>query len=377
MSDAELATYKSMIKQLLKCNVHSPPLFDIKDIIGVCGNAMRIMKEQPVFLQLKSPIVICGDIHGQLHDLQRIFRTKGEPPDTPYLFMGDYVDRGDRSVEVSLLLLAMKVCYPYHIFLLRGNHECPDTNDRYGFREECKEYKGPNNTYDDTLWTVFNKVFQWLPLCASVNGKSFCVHGGLSPELKSLDQLDDIDRSTIANIPDKGLVCDLLWSDPDKNEPSWGENERGCSYTFGPQIVEDFCNKHGFDLVCRAHQVMDGGYEFFCKRRLATVFSASNYCGDYGNRGSILCVDPDLKCSLVILLPNDQQEAHALLSPTASTTDSNEADENEELASIFSSPQGGVVSGEIDVERLPSPPPTMRAPSPRPGSANKHVLHEL
>ena len=117
-------------------------------------------------------------------------------------------------------------------------------------------------------------------------------------------------------------MCDLLWSDPERNEPGWGENDRGCSYTFGPKIVDQFCTAHGFDLVCRAHQVMDGGYEFFCKRKLATVFSASNYCGDQGNRGSILNVDKRLKCSLVILLPNDDQETHELLAGTTSASSS-------------------------------------------------------
>lgn len=360
--------YMDIIQSLISCNPREPPQIPVAKLHNIAASALCAMKEQPPYLELRAPMVICGDIHGQLHDLQRIFRMKGAPPKTPYLFLGDYVDRGDRSVEVATLLLALKAQYPYDIFLLRGNHECPDTNDRYGFRDECMNYAGEGNTQDDTLWTIFNRAFQWLPLCASVDKRIFCVHGGLSPELKSLDQLSAIDRNVLHKVPSQGLVCDLLWSDPERNEPDWGENERGCSYTFGPKIVDTFCNEHGFDLVCRAHQVMDGGYEFFCKRKLATVFSASNYCGDQGNRGSILCVDKRLKCSLVILLPDDEQESHDILSGTTSASSSmgaqqiKENDEDlHELDSIFNQSQ------EIDMNRIPSPPPTNRAPSPRPG----------
>lgn len=361
--------YADVIQQLLTCDPRNPPLFPAATLHRIAAHALGTMKGQPPYLHLRAPIVICGDIHGQLHDLQRIFKLKGTPPDTPYLFLGDYVDRGDRSVEVATLLLALKAQHPYHIFLLRGNHECPDTNDRYGFRDECAQYGGEGNTPDDTLWTIFNKVFQWLPLCASVNGRIFCVHGGLSPDLKTLDQLDAIDRSTLDKVPSDGLVCDLLWSDPERNEPGWGENDRGCSYTFGPKIVDQFCTDHGFDLVCRAHQVMDGGYEFFCKRKLATVFSASNYCGDQGNRGSILNVDKRLKCSLVILLPNDDQETHELLAGTTSASSSVGAGQAmkdeicDELGSIFDAAR----ASEVAMDRVPSPPPTHRAPSPRPG----------
>lgn len=376
--------YASIASQLLTCDPRNPPVFPAATLHAVAANALRVLKDQPPFLPLQAPLIICGDIHGQLHDLQRIFRIKGMPPESRYLFMGDYVDRGDKSVEVTLALLALKAQFPNHVFLLRGNHECSNTNDHYGFREECAQYAGEGNTPDDTLWTIFNRVFQWLPLCASVNGRIFCVHGGLSPELKSLDQLDAIDRSTLATVPDSGLVCDLLWSDPDRNETGWGENDRGCSHTFGPKIVEDFCNQHGFDLVCRAHQVMDGGYEFFCKRKLATVFSAANYCGDQGNRGSIMSVDKRLKCNLIILLPNDDEQSHELrlgsstgssVASSASSARAGDAMKDElcdELGSIFQSQLG--VGGEVGIDRAVSPPPTSRAPSPRVGMLGMQVM---
>jgi serine/threonine-protein phosphatase PP1 catalytic subunit len=364
--------YTPMIDSLLQCHPDRPPAIPPTTLKQLALDAIHAMKQQDVFLHLKAPITICGDIHGQLHDLLRVFKQQGTPPDTPYLFLGDYVDRGDKSIEVVALLLAFKVMYPCSIFLLRGNHECPDTNGRYGFREECVEYiaknafreeEGVEAINGDTLWTIFNRVFQWLPLCASVENRVFCVHGGLSPKLQSLEQLHAIDRTHLVEVPGEGLVCDLLWSDPDKNEIGWGENERGCSHTFGPRIVEDFCDKHGFDFVCRAHQVMDHGYEFFCKRRLATVFTASNYCGDYGNRGSVLQIDPQMCCSLIILLPNNEISTHELFGKEKEPSPDPSASVGAAIGDIPVDIPVDML--ELPIGRAASPPPTARPPSPR------------
>ena len=346
---APKSNYKSLIESLMSCHPSSPPAIAVTTLMNLATETKECLRSQDPYLKVSAPMTICGDIHGQLQDLLRVFKQRGTPPDVPYLFLGDYVDRGDKSIEVIALLFALKVVYPERIFLLRGNHECPETNGNYGFREECDSYVSQyastsGGVSGKDLWDTINGVFQWMPLCASVEDRIFCVHGGLSPELKELKQLYDIDRNSLRKIPDKGLVCDLLWSDPDKNELEWGENERGCSYTFGPKIVEDFCEKHGFDLVCRAHQVMDHGYEFFCRRKLATVFTASNYCGDYGNRGSVLYVDPKLRCSLVVMLPNNEIS----------------------MDDVFGSElQSGNSSSELPLGRVQSPPPTVRPPSPR------------
>lgn len=379
-------SYTAVVKQLLECDPKHPPPIPPHTLQQLAADAQQIMKDQPVFLPLRAPITICGDIHGQFDDLRRVFAIRGTPPKVPYLFLGDYVDRGEHSVEVITLLLALKVQWPNHIFLLRGNHECPDTNGEYGFRDECAKYlsrcpiKQCGDITGDELWATFNRTFQWMPLCASVNGRIFCVHGGLSPELKQLTQLDEIRRETLATVPSKGLVCDLLWSDPDRNEPAWGENERGCSCTFGPKIVDEFCTKHGFHLVCRAHQVMDSGYEFFCKRKLATVFTASNYCGDYGNRGSVLHVDPKLRCSLAILLPNNEQ-TETVLDTGSDPQDTPPCDLSTAplspppppLRPRIALPSGPPLAQahapmelEVALEGADSPRPTLRPPSPRP-----------
>ena len=146
-------------------------------------------------------------------------------------------------------------------------------------------------------------------MAAIVDEKIFCCHGGLSPELQQLDQIKKIVRPT--DVPDTGLLCDLLWSDPDKDMVGWGENDRGVSFTFGEDIVAQFLRKMDLDLVCRAHQVVEDGYEFFARRQLVTIFSAPNYCGEFDNAGAIMSVDDTLMCSFQILKPAEKRNRAA------------------------------------------------------------------
>ena len=247
---------------------------------------------QPMLLELEAPIKICGDIHGQYPDLLRLFDYGGVPPESNYLFLGDYVDRGKQSLEVICLLFAYKVKYPENFFLLRGNHETQSINKIYGFYDECKR------RYNPGLWKLFTQCFDCLPVAALIDEKIICMHGGLSPDFRSFDLIRDISRPT--DVPDKGLLCDLLWADPDKDTAEWGENERGVSYTFGTKVVEQILDKHDLDLVCRAHQVVEDGYEFFAGRRLVTIFSAPNYCGEFDNAGAMMSVDESLTCSFQV-----------------------------------------------------------------------------
>eukprot|EP00912_Choanoflagellata_sp_UC4_P001996 UC4_evm1s1281 len=189
--------------------------------------------------------------------------------------------------------MAYKLKYPENFFMIRGNHECASINRIYGFYDECKR------RYSIKLWKIFNDCFNCMPLAAIVDDKIFCVHAGISPDLQSLEQIRRIMRPT--DVPDTGLLCDLLWSDPDKDITGWAENDRGVSFTFGPDVVGKFLNKHDFDLVVRAHQVVEDGYEFFAKRQLVTIFSAPNYCGEFDNAGAMMSVDETLMCSFQIL----------------------------------------------------------------------------
>ena len=258
------------------------------EITQLCQRSRDILMQQPILLELEAPLKICGDIHGQFYDLLRLFEYGGFPPEANYLFLGDYVDRGKQSLETICLLLAYKIKYPENFFILRGNHECASINRIYGFYDECKR------RYNIKLWKTFTDCFNSLPVAAIIDEKIFCMHGGLSPDLRDMSQIKCIMRPT--DVPDVGLVCDLLWADPDKDVQGWGENDRGVSYTFGPDVVKSFLRKHDLDLVARAHQVVEDGYEFFAKRQLVTLFSAPNYCGEFDNAGAMMSVDETLMC---------------------------------------------------------------------------------
>jgi serine/threonine-protein phosphatase PP1 catalytic subunit len=268
------------------------------EIKMLCTRVRPILLEQPMLLELEAPMKVCGDIHGQFTDLLRLFEYGGFPPEANYLFLGDYVDRGKQSIETICLLLAYKIQYPENFFILRGNHESAGINRIYGFYDECKR------RYSIKLWKVFSDVFNCLPAAALIDEKILCMHGGLSPELHSVHEIADLDRP--CDVPDVGLLCDLLWSDPDPNVMGWGDNDRGVSFVFGADVVTNFLEMQDLDLLVRAHQVVEDGYEFFAGRRLVTLFSAPNYCGEFDNAGGMISVDEDLMCSFQILKPSSR-----------------------------------------------------------------------
>jgi len=277
----------------------------------LCQMVRPILLNQPMLIELEAPLKICGDIHGQYTDLLRLFEYGGFPPNSNYLFLGDYVDRGKQSLETICLLLCYKIQHPQNFFILRGNHESAGINRIYGFYDECKR------RYSIKLWKIFSDTFNCLPVSALVDEKILCMHGGLSPELESLQQIADLPRPR--DVPDVGLMCDLLWSDPDTTVNGWGENERGVSFVFGADVVAEFLDRHELDLLVRAHQVVEDGYEFFAGRRLVTLFSAPNYCGEFDNAGGIISVDENLKCSFQILKPSSRQSRFpARTTPTVS-----------------------------------------------------------
>lgn len=238
------------------------------EITAVCQAAREVFLSQPALLELNPAVKIVGDVHGQYTDLIRMFEMCGFPPNSNYLFLGDYVDRGKQSLETILLLLCYKLRFPENFFLLRGNHECANVTRVYGFYDECKR------RCNVKIWKTFVDTFNCLPIASIVAGKIFCVHGGLSPSLSHMDDIRQIARPT--DVPDYGLLNDLLWSDPADMESDWEANERGVSYCFGKKVIMEFLQKHDFDLVCRAHMVVEDGYEFFTDRVLVTVFSAPN-----------------------------------------------------------------------------------------------------
>ena len=258
-----------------------------EELKQLCEKAKEIFIEESNVQNVSAPVIICGDIHGQIYDLIELFKKGGEIPNSRYVFMGDYVDRGYNGVEVLELLLALKVKYPEHITLLRGNHESRQICFAYGFYEEITRKYGNANA-----WEYFTDLFDYLPLAALVEGKIFCVHGGLSPLISTVDQIRLINRKM--EIPREGVFCDLMWSDPDDIE-TWIISCRGAGWIYGWKVVDEFTHINGLELICRAHQlVMEGFKYWFQNKNLCTVWSAPNYCYRCGNRASILKLDSDL-----------------------------------------------------------------------------------
>ena len=209
--------------------------------------------------------------------------------------------RGVYAFTLHLLIYSPPTPTPFLglTFPLPLPHPLPSFR-RAGFYDECKR------RYNIKLWKTFTDCFNCLPVAAIVDEKIFCMHGGLSPELQNMEQIKRIMRPT--DIPDTGLLCDLLWADPDKDIVGWGENDRGVSFTFGEDVVAQFLRRHDLDLVCRAHQVVEDGYEFFARRQLVTIFSAPNYCGEFDNAGAMMSVDDTLMCSFQILKPAEKRQ---------------------------------------------------------------------
>ncbi|CAN8273792.1 unnamed protein product [Cochlearia groenlandica] len=248
---------------------------------------MEILVEESNVQRVNAPVTLCGDIHGQFFDLMELFRVGDDCPKTNYLFLGDFVDRGYHSVETFQLLLALKVRYPDRITLLRGNHENRQITQVYGFYDECLRKYGSAN-----VWRYCIDIFDYLSLAAVVENKIFCVHGGLSPAIMTIDQIRMIDRKQ--EIPHDGPMSDILWSDPDETVANWGVNSRGVGYIFGSNVVTSFNHFNNIDYIARAHQLVNEGYRWMFDSKIVTVWSAPNYCYRCGNEASILVLDENL-----------------------------------------------------------------------------------
>lgn len=231
-----------------------------------------------------SKFTICGDIHGQYYDLLNIFELNGLPSETnPYLFNGDFVDRGSFSVECIFTLFGFKLLYPNHFFMSRGNHESATMNQMYGFDGEVKA------KYSDLMADLFTEVYNWLPLAHCLNKRVLVMHGGLfSRDNVTLEEIQQIDRNR--QPPDEGLMCELLWSDP---QPQMGRapSKRGVGVQFGPDVTQNFLALNNLDYVVRSHEVKNEGYEVGHDGKCITVFSAPNYCDTMGNQGAFITLN--------------------------------------------------------------------------------------
>ncbi|EHA8589277.1 putative Serine/threonine-protein phosphatase BSL3 [Cocos nucifera] len=296
---------KKVIAHLLKPRGWKPPVrrqffLDCNEIADLCDSAERIFTSEPSVLNIKAPVKIFGDLHGQFGDLMRLFDEYGAPSTAgdiayiDYLFLGDYVDRGQHSLETITLLLALKVEYPHNVHLIRGNHEAADINALFGFRIECIERMGERDGI--WAWHRINRLFNWLPLAALIEKKIICMHGGIGRSINHVEQIENLQRP-ITMEAGSIVLMDLLWSDPTENDSVEGlrPNARGPGLvTFGPDRVMEFCNNNDLQLIVRAHECVMDGFERFAQGHLITLFSATNYCGTANNAGAILVLGRDL-----------------------------------------------------------------------------------
>ncbi|KAF9359055.1 3',5'-cyclic-nucleotide phosphodiesterase (PDEase) (3':5'-CNP) [Mortierella sp. NVP85] len=261
--------------------------------IYILQKGTELLKKEPNLLEVDAPITVCGDIHGQYYDLMKLFEVGGNPAETRYLFLGDYVDRGYFSIECVLYLWSLKIWYPDTLFLLRGNHECRHLTDYFTFKTECK------HKYSERVYDACMESFCTLPLAAIMNKQFLCIHGGLSPELNTLDDLRQINR--FREPPTHGLMCDLLWADPleefgsEKTSEFFVHNHvRGCSYFFSYHAACAFLEKNNLLSIIRAHEAQDAGYRMYRKTKatgfpsVMTIFSAPNYLDVYNNKAAVL-----------------------------------------------------------------------------------------
>ncbi|KAL8113104.1 hypothetical protein AgCh_020431 [Apium graveolens] len=293
--------HKKVISTLLRPQNWKPPVdrsffLDAYEVGELCYAAEQIFIHEPSVLKLKAPIKLFGDLHGQFGDLMRLFDEYGSPSTAgdityiDYLFLGDYVDRGQHSLETITLLLALKIEYPENVHLIRGNHEAADINALFGFRLECIERMGENDGI--WAWTRFNQLFNYLPLAALIEKKIICMHGGIGRSIHSVEQIENLKRPITMDAGSLVLM-DLLWSDPTENDSVEGlrPNPRGPGLvTFGPDRVTEFCKRNKLQLIIRAHECVMDGFERFAQGQLITLFSATNYCGTANNAGAILVV---------------------------------------------------------------------------------------
>ena len=267
------------------------PRFEGSDLKNLCRMAEEMFKSEETLLDLSGDFVIVGDIHGNIRDLLRILAYTGNPFNEKYLFLGDYVDRGEFSLEVITLLFALKLALPSSIFLIRGNHEFMHTNAKYGFKQQVLA------EYDEELYNLFNEAFSYMPLAAFINSKYFAVHGGISADLINVKDICEIPRPLVSECDAEEfaqLVTDLVWNDPIAINALYLTSPRGFGCLFGRDAIECFLERSGVFKIIRAHQCVQNGFESILDDKLITVFSSSNYSTAPPNKAGSLRIENDI-----------------------------------------------------------------------------------
>ena len=299
--------------------------FSIEEVAQLTKQCLDIVASQPNILKVSAPVKVFGDIHGQYIDLMNFFDKWGCPSESisgdimsnDYLFLGDYVDRGNLSLETICLLMALKVKYPDQIHLLRGNHEDILINSGFGFQEECERRLEDNSEENDSLFSFINNFFEYLPFAAVIEDQILCLHGGIGANVKKLEDIDSIKRPFNvvheAQTQQQKLAMDILWSDPTDTDEELGiqpnmqrdSNGYGNIVKYGPDIVRDFLQKNNLSHIIRAHECVLDGFERFAGGLLITVFSATDYCGRHGNAGAMLIINQHMAMIPHLIYPPD------------------------------------------------------------------------
>lgn len=283
-------------------------------VIRILLEMIPLLRKLPTLVEINVPegehITVCGDVHGQFYDVLNIFELNGLPSEkNPYVFNGDFVDRGSFSLEVILTFFSLKLLLPNHMHLMRGNHESNTMNQIYGFKGEVAA------KVNGAAFDLFSEAFNWLPLCSVIGKKVMVVHGGLfSEDGVKLDDIRKVQRDM--QPPDKGLMCEMLWSDP---QPARGRapSKRGVGLSFGPDVTHRFLDDNNLDLLIRSHEVKMDGYEVEAEGRLITVFSAPNYCDSMGNKAAFIRLESDMvpKMTSFTAMPHPSVAPMAYSSP--------------------------------------------------------------
>ena len=297
--------------------------FDIDQIASLTKQCMEIVASQPNILKVSAPVKVFGDIHGQYIDLMNFFNKWGSPNEGPngdimtndYLFLGDFVDRGNLSLETICLLMALKVKYPDQIHLIRGNHEDILINSGFGFQNECQGRLHDESENDDSLFALINNFFEYLPFAAIIEDQILCVHGGIGSNVKKLSDIEEIKRPFEvvheAQTREQKLAMDLLWSDPTDNDEEFGiqpnlqrdSNNLGHIVKYGPDIVKKFLKDNNLSYIIRGHECVLDGFERFAGGLLLTVFSATDYCGRHGNAGAMIVINQHMQMIPHLIYP--------------------------------------------------------------------------
>ncbi|EAX90122.1 Ser/Thr protein phosphatase, putative [Trichomonas vaginalis G3] len=315
VTDLQMDTQQldTLIFQLLSTRMESKypmeAIIEYDTLVSLTEAAQEVLSEEKTVLQLQGDIYAVGDIHGSIDDLIRIFEKCGYPPKQKYIFLGDYVDRGEYGLEVVSLLLALKVKYPDCVYLLRGNHEIERISSFYGFYDEIAL------KYSLDLYKKIHYTFNFLPIAAVIQKKAFCVHGGLGPNIPKIEDLIKLNKPE--DVSGDNVFVDMLWSDPRDQTMRFHPSKRGSGFYFNKDALQDFLTLNNLQYMIRSHEMCQNGFDKpFTNDSCITIFSNTDYCG-LKNDATVLHIHPDGTNNLLFIpyLTPEEKQKHRVVLP--------------------------------------------------------------